>query len=71
MKLNELSNIGISSKRLNFASIAQAMRSEGVFGRAAAVRLRSDNKVLMYALERDLRIIAAAVVHVVEVIKRC
>lgn len=71
VKLNELSNIGISSKRLNFASIAQAMRSEGVFGRAATVRLRSDNKVLMYALERDLRIIAAAVVHVVEVIKRC
>lgn len=70
VKLNELSNISSSEKASNFLAISQAMSSEGTFERAASVKLRFDNEVLLLALERGLRALAAAVVRTVEWVKK-
>lgn len=70
VKLNELSNTSSSEKVSNFLAIAQAMSTEGAYERAATVKLRFDNEVLLFALEHGLTALAAAVVRIVEWVKK-
>lgn len=70
VKLNELSNISSSEKASNFLAIARAMNTEGTYERAATVKLRLDNEVLLFALDRGLMTLAAAVVRTVEWVKK-
>lgn len=70
VKLNELSNLSSSEKSSNFLAIARAMNTEGTYERAATVKLRLDNEVLLFALDRGLMTLAAAVVRTVEWVKK-
>lgn len=70
VKISELSDAGDADKAANFESICTAARMEGAFGRIHSVRLRPDNRVLAFAMERGWRGLARAVVLVVEAMKR-
>lgn len=70
LKISELSDVPTSEKANNFESIRLAMNKEGVFGRAKSTKLRSDNRLLVDALEHGNRGLARIVIKAVEAVKR-
>lgn len=69
LKLSELSDSDNAEKRVNFSSIASAMRREGVFNRACCRNLRFDNLLLYIALKYQFRNLAVPVVQLIESLK--
>lgn len=69
LKMSELSDAISEDKQLAFSEIRKAMRQEGLFERVRDIKLRPDNRLILWALEKGNRSLARIIAILAEGIK--